>query len=222
MCAADVDTDTDTTYTAGVGLNLVGTEFQSTLGTSIDSTEITDGTIVAADLGTIPVSTFTNDAGYLTSFTEVDGSTSNELNTTFALASDTLSLTDAGGTLDVDLSGYVSTDDQTLTSATLSGTTLTVALEDGGSVNVDLASIDTDTDTQLDEAAVDAFVANNGYLSTEVDGSTTNELISSANLTGSDLNIIDAGGTTTISLASLLDNTDVLAGLSCAANEVAA
>jgi len=31
-------------------------------------------------------------------------------------------------------------------------------------------------DTTLDEAAVDAFVANNGYLTAEVDGSTTNEL----------------------------------------------
>ncbi|BDW91611.1 hypothetical protein MACH07_04430 [Flagellimonas marinaquae] len=31
-------------------------------------------------------------------------------------------------------------------------------------------------DTTLDEAAVDAFVANNGYLTSEIDGSTTNEL----------------------------------------------
>ena len=34
----------------------------------------------------------------------------------------------------------------------------------------------TDTDTQLSEAEVDAYVANNGYLETEVDGSVTNEL----------------------------------------------
>ncbi len=33
-----------------------------------------------------------------------------------------------------------------------------------------------DTDTQLDEATVDAFVANNGYLVGEVDGSITNEI----------------------------------------------
>ena len=33
-----------------------------------------------------------------------------------------------------------------------------------------------DTDTQLDETAVDGFVANNGYLTTEVDGSITNEI----------------------------------------------
>ena len=32
------------------------------------------------------------------------------------------------------------------------------------------------TDTQLTEAEVDAFVSNNGYLTSEVDGSTTNEL----------------------------------------------
>jgi hypothetical protein len=33
-----------------------------------------------------------------------------------------------------------------------------------------------DTDTQLSEAQVDGFVANNGYLTAEVDGSTTNEI----------------------------------------------
>ncbi|NJX16300.1 hypothetical protein HC176_12460, partial [Tamlana crocina] len=34
----------------------------------------------------------------------------------------------------------------------------------------------TDTDTQLNETQVDAFVANNGYLIAEVDGSVTNEI----------------------------------------------
>ncbi|NJX16299.1 hypothetical protein, partial [Tamlana crocina] len=34
----------------------------------------------------------------------------------------------------------------------------------------------TDTDTQLNETQVDAFVANNGYLTAEVDGSVTNEI----------------------------------------------
>lgn len=37
-------------------------------------------------------------------------------------------------------------------------------------------TLDTDTNTQLDETAVDAFVSNNGYLTVEVDGSITNEI----------------------------------------------
>ncbi len=51
-------------------------------------------------------------------------------------------------------------------------------LETDGSGNYTWVNqtVDTDTDTQLDEAAVDGFVANNGYLTTEVDGSVTNEI----------------------------------------------
>ena len=43
-------TDTNTTYTAGTGLDLSGTTFSATVGTTIESAEITDGTIVQADL----------------------------------------------------------------------------------------------------------------------------------------------------------------------------
>jgi hypothetical protein len=43
-------TDTNTTYAAGTGLSLAGTTFSATVGTTIESAEITDGTIVQADL----------------------------------------------------------------------------------------------------------------------------------------------------------------------------
>ena len=56
------------------------------------------------------------------------------------LSGNTLSLTNDG--TPVDLSGYLdNTDSQNLTSATLSGNTLTVAIENGSSVNVDLSPI---------------------------------------------------------------------------------
>ncbi len=42
--------DTNTTYTAGTGLTLTGTTFSNDLGTTIESSEITDNTITAADL----------------------------------------------------------------------------------------------------------------------------------------------------------------------------
>ncbi|UJH68151.1 hypothetical protein [Allomuricauda sp. SCSIO 65647] len=54
---------------------------------------------------------------------------------------------------------------------------------------------DIDDDTQLDEAAVDAFVANNGYLTTEADGDPTNE-IQTLSIAGSDLTISGPGGNT--------------------------
>ena len=65
-------TDANTTYTGSGGVTLTGTDFTADLGTAIDSSEITDGTIVAGDLGTIAVSEFTNDAGYVTTAAPVD------------------------------------------------------------------------------------------------------------------------------------------------------
>lgn len=54
-------------------------------------------------------------------------------------------------------------------------------------------TVDTDTDTQLNEAAVDAMVANNGYLTAEVDGSITNE-IQTLSISGTTLSISGTGG----------------------------
>ncbi|WP_421876185.1 beta strand repeat-containing protein [Marinoscillum sp.] len=94
----------------------------------------------------------------------------------------------------VDLSSLGSgtgTDDQTLS---LTDNTLT--LEDGGSV--DLSSYLDNTDTQLTEEQVDAFVANNGYLTTATD----DQAIS---LTDNTLTLEDGG---TVDLSGYLDNTD--------------
>lgn len=98
--------------------------------------------------------------GYLTSFTEVDGSVTNEIELP------------TGGS-----NGQV--------------------LQTDGSGNYTWVNQTTDTDTQLNEAAVDGFVANNGYLTsfTEVDGSTTNE-IQTLSISGSDLTISGTGGNT--------------------------
>ncbi len=61
-------------------------------------------------------------------------------------------------------------------------------LETDGSGKYTWVDQTTDTDTQLNETAVDGFVANNGYLTAEVDGSTTNEIqnISSVLTEGND------------------------------------
>ncbi|SNT07515.1 Chaperone of endosialidase, partial [Ekhidna lutea] len=88
----------------------------------------------------------------------------------------------------------------------LSGNDLTIT-GNGAATTIDLSAYLDDTDTQLTEAEVDAFVANNGYLTTEADGSTTNE-IQDLNLSGNDLTITGNGAATTIDLSAYLDNTD--------------
>jgi lipopolysaccharide export system protein LptA len=102
-----------------------------------------------------------------------------------------------------------------------------------------------DTDTQLSEAQVDAYVSNNGYITTEIDGSVTNEiqsLILSANIlsisSGNSVNLspyLDntdnqalawSGGTRTLSIANggsvVIPDADTLGGLSCMTNQIAA
>lgn len=73
------------------------------------------------------VSAFTNDAGYLTSFTEMDANPANELNTGFNLVGTNLSITDAGGTQTVSLASigggvYTAGTGITITSNVISAT----------------------------------------------------------------------------------------------------
>jgi len=84
----------------------------------------------------------------------------------------------------------------------LAGSSLTIS---SGST-IDLSSIN--TNTQLTEVQVDAFVANNGYLTsfTEVDGDITNELqnLTAATLTGTTLEIgIENGSSVNVDLAKI-------------------
>ncbi|PLX07289.1 MAG: hypothetical protein C0596_11795, partial [Marinilabiliales bacterium] len=82
----------------------------------------------------------------------------------------------------------------------LVGNNLTIT-NNGSATTIDLSPYldDTDTDTQLTEAEVDAFVSNNGYLTsfTEVDGSTSNEL-QSLSISGHDITLSNGGGTVTV------------------------
>lgn len=82
----------------------------------------------------------------------------------------------------VSLTGGGGTDDQNLTGATFSGNTLTIDIENGNSVSIDLSQFDDDTDADADP---------------------TNELLTGASLSGTTLNIIDAGGTQSVDLSAL-------------------
>ncbi|MCO5726087.1 hypothetical protein NG653_14625, partial [Robiginitalea sp. 2V75] len=65
----------------------------------------------------------------------------------FSLTGNTLTLTlENGGTQDVDLSGYVSTDDQNISGSSLVGTDLTIGIENGTSETIDLSSLVDDAD----------------------------------------------------------------------------
>jgi len=74
-------------------------------------------------------------------------------------------------------------------SLSLTGSSLTIS----GGNTIDLSGVS----PQLTEAEVDAYVANNGYLTTEVDGSTTNEL-QSLSITGDQISLSNGGGTVTV------------------------
>ncbi len=63
--------------------------------------------------------------------------------------------------------------------------------------NVPAGLADGDDDTQLTEAQVDAYANNNGYLTSEVDGSVTNE-IQTLSISGNDLTLSNGGGTVTL------------------------
>ncbi len=143
---------------------------------------------------------------------DADADPTNEMISSVTLETgNILRITEAGNNNDLDLSSLVVSGSGDMNSAdydvdgndivdnaeTVNGLTVETAVPAGAVF----------TDSTLDESEVDAYVSNNGYLTAEVDGSTTNELISSGSLIGTTLRITDAGGDTDIDLSSLQDGT---------------
>ncbi|UWX54146.1 hypothetical protein NYZ99_14135 [Maribacter litopenaei] len=122
---------------------------------------------------------FVANNGYLTA--EVDGSITNEIQILSILGND-LTLSNGGGTVTIPSAGAA--DWSTLTGIP--------------------AGFNDNIDNVLDEATVDGFVANNGYLTAEVDGSITNE-IQILSILGNDLTLSNGGGTVTIPSAGAAD-----------------
>ena len=136
-----------------------------------DASDDFDGQYTSLTGAPVNVSELNNDAGYLSSFVEVDGDISNEIQD-LELAGNILTITRNGTATPIDLSAYLD-----------------------------------NTDTQLTESEVDAYVANNGYLTGETDGSITNE-IQDLQLSGNLLTITNNGTATIIDLTKYLDDTD--------------
>lgn len=171
------------------------------------------------------VDEFTSNNGYL--IQEIDGSITNELQT-ISMSNDTIYLTD-GGFIKLPIQS-IDTDEQNL-SSTRSGNQVTISIERGSSTSfIDMVN-DNDSDpfneiqtlnkientvilsnnggsfrdSVLNEAQVDAFVNNNGYLTFEIDGSTTNEL-QTLSREGSLIVLSNNGGSVT---DSVLDESQV-------------
>lgn len=125
----------------------------------IDATDDFDGAYSSLSGAPANVSTFTNDAGYLT--TEVDGDASNELQF-LSYSNDTIYLSD-GGFVKLPASFTGSFNDLTDVPANLD----TDATDDFDGAYSSLSGAPTNVSTFTNDA---------GYLTSEVDGSVTNEL----------------------------------------------
>ncbi|PLW91681.1 MAG: hypothetical protein C0592_14635 [Marinilabiliales bacterium] len=130
------------------------------------------------------VSSFTNDAGYLTFFTEVDGSITNELQI-LSISNDTIYLTNGGfAKLPAGFDG----DYNSLTN------------------KPDFTNWDTDVTDDFDgdynnlsntPTNVSTFTNDAGYLTSEVDGDNSNEL-QTISISGHDISLSNGGGTITV------------------------
>jgi len=169
--------------------------------------QVTDsnGTL-SVDLAGLGYLTAADLTGYLTA--EVDGSVTNEVNTALGLTGSVLSITDSNGILSVDLDaiGYLTAADVTgfLTAEVdgsvtnevntvlgLNGTNLQIT-DSAGTLSVDLSSLGYLTATDV-----------TGFLTSEVDGSVTNEINTALGLNGSNLEVTDSNGTLSVDLAGL-------------------
>jgi hypothetical protein len=179
--------------------------------------------------------TLSNGGGTI-SVADNDNDSSNELINSATLNGTNLEIVDAGGTTTVDLStlNNSGTDDQDLTGATLTGTDLTINIENGGSTTADLSALEESADIAQVANDLQAHITADGDLDAtnefqdlsstasgndrtieitngsqhhinvaDNDDDSSNELINSATLTGTNLEIVDAGGTTTVDLSTL-------------------
>ncbi len=140
---------------------------------------------------------------------DADANATNELITGGTLNGTDLEITDAGGTTTVDLSSLSTGDDWGTdvvnSDATLSG---------DGTAGTPLTVVGDLTDDQnlTYVSASQSLSIDNGNTVTlnvdDADANATNELITGGTLNGTDLEITDAGGTTTVDLSSLASDAD--------------
>ena len=212
-------------------LNDNGTDDQNISGSGLSGTDLTigieNGTNETVDLSslmgtddqdlTLVGNTLTLEDGGTVDLAPYLDNTDDQAITDFSLNNTTNVITltlEDGGTQTVDLSGFVSTDDQNIADLGLAGNVLTVGIEDGTAQTVDLSAFDdAGTDDQnLTGAALNA--SNVLRIDIENGTSTTVDLSALDNTGTDDQNITLVGNTLTledggtVDLASYLDNTD--------------
>ncbi|WP_204344840.1 beta strand repeat-containing protein [Psychroserpens algicola] len=132
-----------------------------------------------------------------------DTDASNEVITAASLSGTTLQITEASTTTNIDLSALqdgTGSDNQNIENLSLNGSNiLTVDIENGNSDTVDLSALDQSTAVASNTTAINNHIANDN------DTDASNEVITAATLNGTDLEITEAGNTTTVDLSSLQD-----------------
>lgn len=155
------------------------------------------------------VDAFTNNNGYLTSFTEVDGSTTNELqDLSLNTTTNILTITNNGSATSIDLTPYIdNTDNQTLS---LNSNTLSIS--NGNSVtltdNVNDADNDPNNEIELPTGGTNGQVlstdGSGGYSWVNDASGTDNQNISGSGLSGTVLTIgIENGTNETVDFATI-------------------
>ncbi len=179
-------------------LSISGNQVNISNGNSITLPTI-DGseTKVQAGTGAITVTgtgTVSDPYKVNNTFTEVDGSVTNEVNTALTSSVNTLSITDSNGTLNAPIvntvSNTIANGQLTTTVNGVAGTAITLPVADGSETKVTAAGINTISGAGT---AASPYV----ITGTEVDGSVTNE-IQALSISGNDISLSNGGGTITL------------------------
>ncbi len=167
--------------------------------------DVTGGTSYAvmgtSQLMSVPYALHANTAENVTNdmVDDADSDPNNEIQAV-SFSNDTLYLSNGGqvylGAYGVDLVDDADADPTNeLQDLQLIGNVLTIT-NNGTATSIDLSGYLDNTDTQLDETAVDAFVSNNGYITSpdDADADPNNE-IQTINRTGTTVTLSNGGGT---------------------------
>ncbi|MDG1573174.1 hypothetical protein OZ410_12660, partial [Robiginitalea sp. M366] len=218
----DADADPTNEYNTGIsfdGTNLTvtdagGNQSVDISGVSTDDQNISGSALVGTDL-TIGIENGTSETIDLSSLVGTDDQTAAEV--TYSNATSGLTAMDVQAAIDEVAAG--STDDQNISGSGLSGTTLTIGIENGTGETVDLSSLvnDADADPTNEYNTGISFDGTNltvtdagGNQSVDISGvSTDDQNISGSGLAGTTLTIgIENGTSETVDLSSLVNDAD--------------
>lgn len=176
-------------------------------------------TVQRAAIGTPATSLLVFDTD-LNSFWFYDGAAwaalnnaTDELNSNLVLNGDTLEITDAGGTLSINLGGFTeNTTNELNTGAALNGDTLEIT-DAGGTLAVDFAAFMDNTDNQDLSLATNILSLSNGATTVDLSGYMDNTDAQDLDLTGNVLSLTNDASTVDLSAYANTDAQDLsLAG----------